>query len=161
VTESLEVNLRKAEIDDAARVAALITLAFRVEEFFVDGDRTNADAVRARMQQGAFLVGEDVNRALAGCVYVETRGNRGYFGMLSIDPERQGQGLGRQLVTTAEEHCRAAGCRVMEIEVVNLRTELPPFYRRLGYIEAGTRPFNQPDRAKLPCHFIVMTKELT
>jgi ribosomal protein S18 acetylase RimI-like enzyme len=155
------MNMREAEAEDAARVAALITLAFRVEEFFVDGDRTTANAVRARMQHGAFLLMEDADRTLAGCIYVDTRGDRGYFGMLSIDPERQGRGLGRQLVTAAEERCRAAGCREMEIEVVNLRTELPPFYRRLGYTETGTRPFNQLDRAKLACHFIVMTKELT
>jgi ribosomal protein S18 acetylase RimI-like enzyme len=154
------MNMREAQAEDAAAVAALIMLAFRVEEFFVDGDRTSADAVRARMQQGAFLLVEDVDRVLAGCVYVETRGDRGYFGMLSIDPERQGQGLGRQLVATAEKRCRAAGCREMEIEVVNLRTELPPFYRRLGYTETGTRPFNQPDRAKRACHFVVMTKPL-
>jgi hypothetical protein len=46
----------------------------------------------------------------------------------------------------------------MEIEVVNLRTELPPFYHRFGYAETETRPL--PDPAKLPSHFIVMRKEL-
>ena len=91
---------------------------------------------------------------LAGCVYVVIHGETGYFGMLSIDPARQGQGLGRQLIAAAEAHCRNAGCRQMELEVVNLRTELPPFYRRFGYAETGTRPF--PDQrageAPLPLH---------
>jgi len=160
--------LRTAVLGDAERVAALISMAFQVEAFFVDGDRTNADVVRARMQRGSFLLIEDGPAdprssepgALAGCVYVETRGDRGYFGMLSTDPGRQHQGLGRALVTAAEDHCRTAGCREMEIEIVNLRTELPPFYHRLGYVENGTRPFNQPERAKKPCHFVVMTKKL-
>ena len=149
---------RMAMLEDAEDVAALITRAFEVEAFFVTGDRTSADAVRARMQRGSFLLVDDGRGGLAGCIYVETRGDIGYFGMLSIDPERQGQGLGRQLVATAEDHCRSAGCREMEIEVVDLRTELPPFYRRLGYVETGTRPFNQPERATRPCHFVVMSK---
>ncbi len=74
-------------------------------------------------------------------VYVVIHGETGYFGMLSIDPARQGHGLGRQLIAAAEAHCRNAGCRQMELEVVNLRTELPPFYRRFGYAESVTRPF--------------------
>jgi hypothetical protein len=29
----------------------------------------------------------------------------------------------------------------MDLRVVNLRVELPPFYRRLGYAETGIAPF--------------------
>ena len=53
----------------------------------------------------------------------------------------------------------AGGCGAMDIRVVNLRTELPPFYRRLGYAEAGTEPVEEP-RALQPFHFIVMSKVL-
>jgi hypothetical protein len=42
---------------------------------------------------------------------------------------------------------------------VNLRTELPPFYKTLGYVETGSAPFTDP-RATRPCHMIVMTKDL-
>lgn len=48
----------------------------------------------------------------------------------------------------------------MEIRVVDVREELPPLYRRLGYVEVGTEPFPDTERAKLPCRFIVMTKPL-
>jgi hypothetical protein len=48
----------------------------------------------------------------------------------------------------------------MEMLIVNLRTELPPFYRRLGYAESGTAPFPDNGRAKQPCHFIRMSKPL-
>jgi len=152
--------IRPSRLDEADAVAALVTLAYRVEAFFVTGDRTNAADVRRRMQRGEFLVLEDPPGVLAGCVYVELRSDRGYFGMLSVDPARQGLGFGRALVAEAEARCRAAGCHEMEIEVVNLRTELPPFYRRLGYDDGGTRPFPSDERVTQPAHYIVMTKPL-
>jgi N-acetylglutamate synthase-like GNAT family acetyltransferase len=150
--------LRRARTEEAAAVAGVINAAFVVERFFVDGDRTDAEEVRAYMRKGSFLVLEEAG-ALAGCVYVERRGERGYFGLLAVDPARTGQGLGRTLVAAAEEELRRAGCRAVDIQVVSLRAELPPFYRRLGYAETGTAPFEDP-RLKRECHFIRMAKEL-
>ena len=72
----------------------------------------------------------------------------------------QHRGLGRRLVDEAENYARACGCRAMDLRIVNLRAELPPFYRRLGYIETGTEPFPAEIKSKLPCHFVVMSKPL-
>ena len=155
------MQTRIATPDDAAALAALISLAYRVEDFFKIGDRTDADDVRARMKDGAFLVLDEDDGSLAGCVYVTRHGETGYFGMLSIDPARQGRGLGARLIAAAEAHCASQGCSEMELEVVNLRTELPPFYQRFGYTESGTRPFTDTDKASQPCHFVVMTKKLS
>jgi GNAT superfamily N-acetyltransferase len=151
--------IRDGRPDEAQALAALISKAYEVEAFFKIGDRTDAADVRDRMRRGRFLV-LDVPGGIAGCVYIVVNGDRGYFGLLSIDPARQKQGLGARLIAAAEDACRSAGCREMEIEVVNLRTELPPFYRRFGYQEAGTRTFPDVERATRPCHFIVMTKAL-
>ena len=146
--------------DDAPALAALISLAYRVEDFFKVGDRTDAADVRDKMTHGAFIVLED-DDGVAGSVYVTAHDGLGYFGMLAVAPSRQGQGLGARLIAEAEAHCRRAGCREIEIEVVNLRTELPPFYRRFGYAETGTRPFIDIDRSSRPCHSIVMSKRLS
>jgi ribosomal protein S18 acetylase RimI-like enzyme len=80
--------------------------------------------------------------------------------MLSIAPACQHQGLGRRLIDAAEVRARERGCRVMDIHIVNLREELPPYYRRIGYAETGVLPFSDPDRASRPCCFIVMSKPL-
>ena len=145
-----------AEVPDLVRV---INAAYLVEKFFVSGDRTNAATVERLMKTGVFIVERDGSGAIAGCVYVEGRVTRGYFGMLAVDPPRQGTGLGRRLIEAAERHARERGAHAMDIRVVNLRTELPPFYERLGYLETGTEGADDP-RALQPFHFIVMSKIL-
>jgi len=151
--------LRTATPADAAALAALINAAYEVERFFIEGERTNADEVRAAMGTGSFLVAER-DGASIGCVYVEKKGERGYFGLLAVEPAEHGKGLGRSLVAAAEERLARAGCRAADILVVDLRTELPSFYRRLGYEETGTEPFTAGVATKQPCRFIRMSKTL-
>jgi GNAT superfamily N-acetyltransferase len=140
---------------------ALINQAFKVEAFFIEGDRLSPEDTRAYFKKGRFLLADE-NSALAGVIYVELRSDRSYFGLLSVNPDLQKTGLGRRLIAAAEEFAREMGAHHMDITVVNLRTELPPFYRKLGYIDDGTAPV-RPDmipRLLQPCHFIKMTKPL-
>jgi ribosomal protein S18 acetylase RimI-like enzyme len=153
------MKTRVAEPEDAEDIARLVNTAFRPERFFIDADRTNPEKVRALLQKGKFLLVEQEG-TLAGCVYVELRGERGYFGLLAVDPALQRSGLGSRLVAAAEEDCRAEGCQFMDLTIVNLRTELPAFYRRLGYAESGTLPFPPDQQANQPCHLVKMTKPL-
>jgi predicted N-acetyltransferase YhbS len=160
--------LRLATLQEAANLARIINEAFIVEAFFKIGDRTSAEEISALMNAGGeFLVLDYVEPGtgtgtgtLTGCVYLKCTGDRAYFGMLSIAPAWQKQGLGRRLIDAAEARARESGCRVMDIHIVNLREELPPYYRRLGYAETGVLPFSDPDRASRPCSFVVMSKPL-
>jgi GNAT superfamily N-acetyltransferase len=155
-------NVRVAVPADAPAIAVLANAAFRVEDFFKVCDRTDAAEVEAMMGTGVFLVldAPETPGALLASVYVECEGPRGYFGMLSISPSSQGRGLGRHVIGQIEAYCRRRGCTRIEIVVVNLRTELPPLYRRFGYIETDTKPFPDPAKINQPCHLIVMTKSL-
>jgi GNAT superfamily N-acetyltransferase len=142
---------------DAPELVRVINAAFGpAEAFFIDGDRIGLEEVRAKLETGVFLLEE----RLGGCVYVELRGELAYFGLLSVDPARQGSGLGKLLIAAAEQHAAGHGCRIMEIHVVNLREELPGYYGRLGYAETGEEPFPADVTTKLACHFIVMEKQL-
>ena len=153
-----DIRVRKAEAADAGAIAALVNQAFAVERFFVDGDRTDEDEVRGLMARGDFLCAE-IDGELGGCIYLERRGVRGYFGMLSVSPSRQKAGIGRFLVERTEDFFRAAGCVAVDIKIVHLRTELPPYYRALGYAETGTAPFVD-DKLTQDAHFVVMSKPL-
>ena len=153
------MDTRVATPSDIPALERLINAAFVVERFFKRGDRIDADGVCRQQTKGAFLLLEHDGGAI-GTVYVELRADRGYIGMLSVDPARQGSGYGRALMAAAEDYCRRNGALHADLRIVNLREELPPFYRRLGYIEHGTAPFSDAAEATRPCHFILMTKPL-
>jgi GNAT superfamily N-acetyltransferase len=154
------LTTRDAVAADADNIARLVNAAFRTERFFTDADRTNPGKIRALMEKGKFLLAEQDGR-LTGCVYVELRGERGYFGLLAVETAIQRKGLGSQLVGAAEDYCRKAGCIFMDLTIVNLRKELPGFYARRGYAESGTLPFPaEQDPPKMPCHLVRMSKPL-
>jgi GNAT superfamily N-acetyltransferase len=153
-------STRIATPADAANITAIINAAFRIaEEFFVDGNRITQAEVEKLLEKGVFLLAETGDQ-LDGCVYVELRGERSYLGLLSVDPNRQQGGLGSLLMNAAESYCRERGAHFMDILIVNLREELPSFYRRRGYVENGTTPFPEDVETKIPCHFITMAKSL-
>lgn len=152
-------RLRLAEPGDAEPLARLINAAFRVEQTFIEGDRIDPEGVRAYMAKGKFLLAEDA-AGLTGCVYVELRGDRGYLGLLGVNPPRQGTGLGRKLMDAAENYFREAGCCAVDLRIISARTPLSSFYRHRGYVETGTAPFAPDVPLKVPCHYICMSKSL-
>jgi ribosomal protein S18 acetylase RimI-like enzyme len=154
-----EMQFRLAQGPDVEPLAQLINSAFRVELPFIDGDRIDAEGIHSYMAKGKFLVAED-STGLAACVYVELRGDRGYLGLLGVDPPRQGIGLGRKLMDAAENYFRESGCVAVDLRVISPRAPLPAFYRHLGYLETGTAPFAPSVPIKVPCHYILMSKIL-
>ena len=150
------MSVRVAEPHETADILRITNAAYQVEKFFLDTDRLNEASLRALLAKGIFLITETRD----GCVYVELRGERAYFGPLSVHPASQGTGLGRLLVNAAEDYARAHGCRFMDITIVNVREELPAFYRKLGYTPEGTKPFPEDEPTKLPVHLLTMSKEL-
>jgi len=152
-------HIRPALPADADSLVRLINAAFRVEQPFIEGDRIDPEGVRAYMEKGKFLLAEHAE-GLTGCVYVELRGDRGYLGLLGVEPRRQGTGLGRKLMDAAEKFFRETGCVAVDLRIVSGRTPLPAFYRHLGYFETGTAPFAPDVPAKVPCHYVLMSKIL-
>jgi len=157
----LELHFREAITADRPRLIALINAAFAVESFF-EGSRTDAARLAAMMAKGRILLAENAADRLLASIYMERRGTRGYIGMLAVDPPWQRRGLGRRMIQQAEDRFRRQGCEAIDLTVLNLRPELPPIYRRFGYIETGTEEFHpsQPLRPGVTCHCIVMSKPL-
>jgi GNAT superfamily N-acetyltransferase len=159
----MSMTVRVAATADIAEIVRVTNLAYRVEDFFIDGDRTNADEVATKMAApGSCFIVVDVasGNGLAASVYVELRGDRAYFGMLSVAPAHQKKGLSRVLLDGIESYARATGCTMLEIDVVNVREELPAFYELMGFTVTGTAPFMKGHTLKQPVHMILMEKRL-
>jgi GNAT superfamily N-acetyltransferase len=154
------VQLRTAGNADAEGLMDLINAAFRkAESYIIDRDRVDLEDVHSLLAKGEFLVAED-ECTLAGCVYLELRGERAYLGLLSVDPARQKAGVGSMLMREAELRCARSGCRFMDLKTIDLRKDNQAFYKRRGYVETGTEPFPSDLDTKLPCHFVNMAKPL-
>jgi ribosomal protein S18 acetylase RimI-like enzyme len=158
------MNTRYATSKDIPELVRVINLAYRVEDFFIDGSRTNAADVKSRIDTpgACFIVvdSDTTTGTLAGAVFVDIHESRGHFAVLSVDPAFQGRGLARLLIDAVEKHCRDAGCDALDIEVVNLRLELPAFYTKFGFKPNGTAIFPDTEKLTREAHLMLMSKPL-
>ena len=152
---------REAGESDVPAIVALVNAAFALERAFVDRDRTDATEIAAMMTRGSFFVVDDDAGRLLAAMYLERRAiDRVYLGMLSIQPSNQGRGLGRAMMAAAEAQAHAWGATALDIRILHLRTELPPFYVALGFVETGRTDFVADPASREPYYFILMTKAL-
>jgi N-acetylglutamate synthase-like GNAT family acetyltransferase len=157
------MTVREATSKDIPELVRIINAAFRVEDFFVNGDRTNRVDIAKRLSDPAvrvLVVDAPNSGSLAAGVQVDVHEQRGHFAMLAVDPELQGRGLSRVLMNAVEEYCLAAGCEDLGIEVVNLREELPAFYVAMGFVSVDTAPFPDMSKLRREAHMVRMTKQL-
>lgn len=135
------------------------------EADLLDGIRTDEDALRTMLQNPTVIIltykqGEQ----LLGCVYLETKGQNLYLGMLTVAPDAQASGIGKQLLSAAEQIALEQQCRAVTMTVITQRHELIAWYQRQGYEPTGeTQPFPDNPRfglPKQPLAFIVMEKRL-
>jgi ribosomal protein S18 acetylase RimI-like enzyme len=91
-------------------------------------------ARKLKVQRELFLIGEIDGRVVA-VMMVGYEGHRGWVNYLAVDPERQRQGLGREMMAEAEIRLKALGCPKIQLQVRRDNAEAIAFYRRLGYAE--------------------------
>lgn len=149
--------IRPATLADLPALHPVIERAYRGdsarqgwthEADLLSGERTDAETLAA-------IVSDPAQELLAlyegdtplGCVNVANRGGGlAYLGLLCVEPTRQGEHLGRTLITAAEEYARAIyGCSTIEMTVIEQRRELIAYYERRGWARTGERrPFPIP-----------------
>ena len=152
--------LAKATDADVPRIVALMNRAYRgsggssgwsTEESYLSGDRTTEALLRTDMREkpaASLLKWQDAQSGdLLGCVWLEPMADDvWYLGSLATDPERQNGGLGKMLLSAAEQWVRERGGRRARMSVINVREALIAWYLRRGYCVTGeTRPFPYGD----------------
>jgi RimJ/RimL family protein N-acetyltransferase len=172
-------SLKEAKANDLNRLAAFVNSAYRgessksgwtTEADLLDGQRTDPDSLRAMLGPSqVILLAEDPDKgdSLLGCVYLKKAEDSAYLGMLTVHPEMQDRGLGRQILAAAENFVqRKWQARSLHMTVITLRDELIAWYERRGYIKTnqkekfpyGEARFGLPKRPDL--EFVVLKKDL-
>jgi len=152
-------TIRQATESDVTGMVAIVNAAFRVERSFRPGDRTSREDILQRMQTNIFLVAL-VDNEINGTVEVRVNGTTGYFGMLAVDPTLQRAGIGRSLCDAAEQYCRGRGCTEMTLSTGKVRSDLIPYYRKLGYDITSIDPAPENGPFSKPIEIVRMAKPL-
>jgi GNAT superfamily N-acetyltransferase len=171
-------TVRSAVHSDIPALHTLIESAYRGdtarqgwthEADLLDGQRTDPASLTEIIDDPdqRILIALD-GTTIIGCVQIARKENgKSYLGLLSVDPLRQASGLGRQLITAAEQAAAAYfGAQVIEMTVIRQRSELIDYYQRRGYSLTGEeRPFPLGDaRFGLPrtseLAFVVLAKRI-
>lgn len=116
----------------SADQAAVIGLWHRCGLVVPKNDPGRDIALKMDWQPELFFVGEDDGR-ITGTVMAGYEGHRGWINYLAVDPDAQRLGLGRGLMSAAEDALRALGCPKINLQVRSTNEEVIAFYRRLGY----------------------------
>jgi ribosomal protein S18 acetylase RimI-like enzyme len=165
-----------ADITDIPALVQLVNSAYRgpaakkgwthEAHLIRGGARTDEAALREMMEKpGALLLKYHLpNRTLAGCVYLQVQETQLYLGMLTVHPEIQAQGIGKQLLFMAENYAARKGLPAVVMKVISVRTELINWYIRHGYSLTGkTEPFPENTRFGKPVgdlQFAILEKKL-
>jgi ribosomal protein S18 acetylase RimI-like enzyme len=172
-------TFRFAETADVPGIVELVESSYRgdasregwtTEADLLDGQRTDADAVLAILRTaGSALLLAESDGQLVGCCQLQRRPESvAYFGMFSVRPALQGQGLGRDVLARAEQIARQDwGAARMVMTVLAPRLDLIAWYERRGYRRTGqvspfpygNARFGIPRRPDLS--FVELAKDIT
>ncbi len=156
-----------ASKEDIQVLVALINSAYRgdaskkgwtTEANLLKGDlRTDISTLTGLIEnpQSVILKYTTAENVIAGSVYLEIQEKGLYLGMLTVSPQLQAAGIGRQLLVAAEEYAKEKECPCIFMSVISVRHELIAWYEIHGYKNSGeTKPFPDDDRFGIPTQFL-------
>lgn len=146
------LHFRPATPADLPAVAALANWAYRgqggpvgwtAEGHLLGGPRTDEPSLAALLTRHAadhatlLLAYPAASAQLVGCVFLHPQADALYLGLLTVAPDQQGSGLGRQLLEAAEAYARQHQRPVIRMTVLEARPDLLAWYARRGYQPTG------------------------
>jgi ribosomal protein S18 acetylase RimI-like enzyme len=156
------VSYQLASLHHAALIVSLVNSAYRgeiskmgwtTEAHILGGQRTDEEEIQRLLTEdnSLILLCYHDDQAI-GTVHLKKIEHGAYLGMLTIKPELQGQGYGKQFLAAAEQTAQQTwGVNKITLSVITLRHELIAFYQRRGYQRTGILDdFPQDPRFGIP-----------
>jgi N-acetylglutamate synthase-like GNAT family acetyltransferase len=163
--EAISMIIREAKRTDIDILVTLLRSSFRgVAERFGITEKNNpkflAFCTNERLENDLekdltyYILEED--GLPCGCVALE-RAKPGvcYLMRLAVLPEHRGRGYGKMLVHHIFDRSRVFGARQVEIAMISKDTKLKKWYKKLGFIQKGTKKYDH-----LPFIVAFMYREL-
>lgn len=98
---------------------------------------------------------------VVGCIYTPTISYEDGLPRLYFGPfASKRRGVGKILLEEAERIAKIRGCVSIDINVINVRTDVLPWYLKNGYVVIGEKPYPKPDSCTRNVHFLMMRKVL-
>ena len=144
----MKLKFRLARQNDLLCLVSLINRAYRSggakswtnEADIVAGQRIDLDQLQQALAQPdveLWLLEHEQASELQGCIGLTFNSASAEIGTFCVDPKAQNAGLGRKLLAFAEAYIQQnhQAIQILEMHVLNVRTELIAFYQRCGYAQ--------------------------
>lgn len=178
--QSIEIQMLPSNasnnLADMEHITNIVNRVYAASEkgLWLDGQaRTTAEEIVEFTSSGEMAVARSMGQ-IVGCIRVRTLDHETReFGMLAVDDEYQGNGIGRELIRFAEQKCQKENLRKMQLELLvpqegshPAKVILENWYTRIGYYPIHTETVEAlfPKLAHMlaiPCKFVVFQKELS
>jgi ribosomal protein S18 acetylase RimI-like enzyme len=126
-------------IEDAD-VSSIVALWERCGLTRAWNDPTTDIALARKGPNSTILVGREDEKIVASAM-VGHEGHRGWVYYVAVDPDHRGQGLGRAIMSAAEDWLRQAGIAKLQLLVRQDNAKASAFYETIGYDEAAVTVF--------------------
>ena len=128
------MNVRKADINDASAICRICTydLGYECSEEFVSNRLKNIDWSR----EAVFAA--EIDGTVVGYIHAEIYNTLYFASMinilgLAVSRSHRRQGIGRALITCAENWAKEQGINIVRLNSGSSRKEAHEFYRAMGY----------------------------
>lgn len=148
------LQFRIATPDDAKHIQQLVQSAFRTEDSRPDWTGIIELASNFRIEEqevmdkivnpgNVVLICQDSSNTIVASIEVAKRSDCGRLSMIAVDDRYQRGGVGRQVLSYAEDCCRKTwGVEKFSLNALSTRKALIEWYMRRGYKKTGeTSPF--------------------
>ena len=172
----MTLTISRATPDEVPQLVQLVNSAYRgesskrgwtTEADLLGGIRTDEASMLQLVNDpnGAVLECRNEQNELLGCVNLQKKNNHLYLGMLTVSPQLQGGGIGKELLKASEDYAKESHFEAIVMSVISVRTELIAWYERRGYQRTGeTKPFPSSDpRFGIPkqdLEFVILEKRI-
>ncbi|WOE74416.1 GNAT family acetyltransferase [Alterisphingorhabdus coralli] len=133
------MGVRQASLEDCEAVVALWE-SCALTRPWNDAESDFKQAVVGKTSDVLILEG---NEQMVASAMVGFDGHRGWVYYLAVEPSRQKGGLGRQIMSAAEEYLREQGAAKIQLMVRSENSSACAFYKSLGYEQQPVLTFGR------------------